>query len=85
MSNVTQKCNRNKCSTKERRNLVVWRFLKGEKMENQMQDIINDLESLQFDILFQKRKEKNRAKQKLMADQANFIDRIIDKIYAMND
>lgn len=63
----------------------MWRFLKGGKMENQMQDIINDLESLQFDILFQKRKEKNRAKQKLLADQANFIDRIIDKIYAMND
>lgn len=63
----------------------MWRFLKGEKMENQMQDIINDLESLQFDILFQKRREKNRAKQKLLADQANFIDRIIDKIYAMND
>lgn len=63
----------------------MWRFLKGEKMENQMQDIINDLESLQFDILFQKRREKNRAKQKLLADQANFIDRIIDKIYAMDD
>lgn len=63
----------------------MWRFLKGEKMENQMQDIINDLESLQFDILFQKRREKNRAKQKLLADQANFIDRIIDKIYAMNN
>jgi hypothetical protein len=63
----------------------VWRFLKGEKMENQMQDIINDLESLQFDILFQKRKEKSKVKQQIFADYDNFIDRIIDKIYAMND
>lgn len=63
----------------------MWRFLKGEKMENQMQDIINDLESLQFDILFQKRKEKSRAKQQIFADYDNFIDRIIDKIYAMNN
>ena len=53
-------------------------------MDKDLQEIINDLESLQFDILFQKRREKNRAKQKLLADQANFIDRIIDKVYELD-
>jgi len=51
----------------------------------ELQEIINDLESLQFDILFWKRKEKSKARQKMLADYDNFIEGIIDKIYAMND
>lgn len=49
-------------------------------MNEQLQEIINDLESLQFDILFWKHKEQDSDKQKMLSDYDNWIDRVIDKV-----
>lgn len=46
-----------------------------------MQQIMDQLESLQYDILFWKRREEDPEKQKKLADYDNCIDEIIDKLY----
>lgn len=48
---------------------------------DKMQQIMDQLESLQYDILFWKRKEEDPEKQKKLADYDNCIDEIIDKLY----
>ena len=50
-------------------------------MGEQLHDIINSLESLQYDILFWKRKEEDAAKRKKLADYDDHIEEIIDKIF----
>ena len=46
-------------------------------MEERLQEIVNDLESLQYDILFWERKEKNKKKRKMLSDYDKWIEKII--------
>lgn len=59
-------------------------FGKGEKsMPEEFLEIISDLESLQYDILFWKRKEEDETKKQMLADYDDWIERVIDKVYAL--
>ncbi len=51
---------------------------------DKIQQIMDQLESLQYDILFWKRREEDPKKQKKLADYDNCIDEIIDKLYNMS-
>ena len=52
-------------------------------MPEEYLEIISDLESLQYDILFLKRKEEDETKTQKFADYDDWIERIIDKVYAL--
>ena len=53
-------------------------------MEKELQEVIDMLEDLQYDILFWKRKEKNKDKATMLENYDNYIEKIIDKIYCIN-
>lgn len=50
-------------------------------MPDQLQEVVNRLESLQYDILFWKRREDDREKITKLKDYDHCIDEIIDMIY----
>ena len=52
-------------------------------MPEEFLEIISDLESLQYDILFWKRKEEDETKKQMLADYDDWIERVIDKVYAL--
>ena len=52
-------------------------------MPEELMEIINNLESLQYDILFWKRREEDKSKKQMLADYDNWIEGIIDKVYAL--
>lgn len=50
-------------------------------MEQEIQEVINRLESLQFDILVWKKKEKSKKRQQMLADYDHFLDDTIEILY----
>lgn len=50
-------------------------------MPDQLQEVVNRLESLQYDILFWKRREDDRDKVTKLENYDHYIDDIIDMIY----
>lgn len=50
-----------------------------------IQDIVNRLESLQYDILFWKREEKDQKKIDKLADYDRWIEDTIDMIYDLRE
>ena len=53
-------------------------------MLERLQEIVNDLESLQYDILFWERKEKDKKKRKMLSDYDKWIEKIIDQVYDLD-
>jgi hypothetical protein len=50
-------------------------------MPDQLQEVVNRLESLQYDILFWKRKEDDIEKVEKLGDYDQYIEDIIDMIF----
>lgn len=50
-------------------------------MEHEIQEVIDRLESLQFDILVWQKKEKSRKRKKMLSDYDSFIDDTIEILY----
>lgn len=63
---------------------VIFRTL-NERMNEEYIEIINRLESLQYDILFWKRKEQDQEKIKRLEKYDSVIDGIIEYIEELED
>ena len=63
---------------------VIFRTL-NERMNEEYIEIINRLESLQYDILFWKRKEQDQEKIKRLEKYDSVIDGIIEYIEQLED
>lgn len=53
-------------------------------MREEFQQIVDKLESLQYDILFWERKENDRDKAEKLADYDRYIDEIIDMVSCLD-
>lgn len=50
-------------------------------MDENIQEVINNLESLQCDILLWKRREKSKKRRRMLADYDVYLDGIIERLY----
>lgn len=50
-------------------------------MPYNLQEIVNMLESLQYDILFWEKKEENEKVKEKLSDYDKYIEMVIDKVY----
>lgn len=50
-------------------------------MYEEIQEVISRLESLQFDIMTWKKKEKSKKRQKMLADYDHWLDDTIEILY----
>lgn len=56
-------------------------FGKGQNMYEEIQEAINRLESLQFDILMWKKREKSKKRKQMLADYDEWLDDVIEILY----
>ena len=71
--------------SKERGNCVAWfPFQEGAKMDKDLQEIIDELEGMQYSILLWIRKEKDKTKKQLLINYDNNIEKLIDKVYELD-